>query len=204
MHRRFLFGVLAMAVGVVVLAFGWVAPAAGRRRRRGDGVDEGLSRSSRRRSRSPPAARCVDLRRVGVRPDAELRVAAIPAAQPVACPGHSTTAVDKGPDGKPVWDSGVHRADGFPFTHTSPTPGTYHYICRIHGGADANNPVTHMEGDVVVAAAVATAAGTGGGSAPNVDGSAPSGDAPPGSLPATGAGNRLAAAGVIGIAVARS
>ena len=33
------------------------------------------------------------------------------------------------------------------------SPGTYHYICVIHGGSAANNPVTHMEGDVVVVAA---------------------------------------------------
>ena len=43
---------------------------------------------------------------------------------PVNCPGHSTTAVDKGADGKPLWDSGVHRAAGYPYTHTFATPGT--------------------------------------------------------------------------------
>jgi plastocyanin len=69
---------------------------------------------------------------------------------PVSCPGHSTTAVTKGPDGKPLWDSGVHRANGFPYSHVFTTPGTYHYICVIHGGANANNPVTHMEGDIIV------------------------------------------------------
>ncbi|HZN14527.1 MAG TPA: plastocyanin/azurin family copper-binding protein [Acidimicrobiales bacterium] len=72
---------------------------------------------------------------------------------PVNCPGHSTTAVDKGSDGKLLWDSGVHRAEGFPFKTTFSKPGTYHYICVVHGGAGANNPVTHMEGDVVVFAA---------------------------------------------------
>jgi len=78
---------------------------------------------------------------------------------PVNCPGHSTTAVTKGPDGKPLWDSGVHRADGFPYSRVFTTPGTYHYICTVHGGANANNPVTHMEGDIVVdAASAATAA----------------------------------------------
>jgi plastocyanin len=76
---------------------------------------------------------------------------------PVNCPGHSTTAVDKGPDGKVLWDSGVHRADGFPFKFTFSKPGTYHYICVVHGGANANNPVTHMEGDIVVTAVAATA-----------------------------------------------
>ena len=77
------------------------------------------------------------------------------------CPGHSTTATAtataSGPDGKPLWDSGVHRASGFPYSHTFLTPGTYHYICVVHGGAHANNPVTHMEGDVVVQAAAAGA-----------------------------------------------
>jgi hypothetical protein len=68
----------------------------------------------------------------------------------VNCPGHSTTAVDRGTDGRPLWDSGVHRADGFPFSVTFTKPGTYHYICTVHGGSNANNPVTMMEGDVVV------------------------------------------------------
>jgi plastocyanin len=95
---------------------------------------------------------------------------------PVNCPGHSTTAVDKGPDGKPLWDSGVHRANGFPYSHVFTKPGTYHYICVIHGGANANNPVTHMEGDIIVDAATAAtpapapspAAGAGGTSSPTV------------------------------------
>jgi plastocyanin len=79
----------------------------------------------------------------------------------VMCPGHSATASTNGPDGKPLFDSGVHRAAGFPYSHTFVTPGTFHYICVIHGGAHANNPVTHMEGDVIVQAAPA---GTGTGS----------------------------------------
>lgn len=78
----------------------------------------------------------------------------------VMCPGHSTTASTNGPDGKPLWDSGVHRASGFPYSHTFLTPGTYHYICVVHGGAHANNPVTHMEGDIVVQAAAAGAGAT--------------------------------------------
>jgi hypothetical protein len=73
----------------------------------------------------------------------------------VTCPGHSTTAVDKGAGNKPLWDSGVHRADGFPFSFTFTKPGTYHYICVVHGGAAKNNPITNMEGDVVVEAAAA-------------------------------------------------
>ena len=66
---------------------------------------------------------------------------------PVNCPGHSTTAVDTSA-GRPLWDSGVHRADGFPFTTTFAKAGTFHYICVVHGGAGANNPVTHMEGEI--------------------------------------------------------
>jgi plastocyanin len=85
----------------------------------------------------------------------------------VMCPGHSTTAVDKGADGKLLWDSGVHRAGGFPYSRVFTKPGTYHYICTVHGGANANNPLTHMEGDIVVDAAAApapVASGAGSGS----------------------------------------
>jgi plastocyanin len=66
------------------------------------------------------------------------------------CPGHSTTAVDTGPGGKTSWDSGVHRADGFPFAMKFTKPGTYHYYCTVHGGQYPNNPVTHMDGVIVV------------------------------------------------------
>src|SRR5260221_7885873 len=153
MHRRLLFGVLAMAVGVVALAFGWVAPAGGE---------------------TAPVAATVSMKDFTFQP-ATVRIAAGSAVRwtydesasdpmpncespqfrppsPAACPGHSTTAVSQGADGKPLWDSGVHRADGYPFTHTFTAPGTYHYICTVHGGKNANNPVTHMEGDVVVLA----------------------------------------------------
>jgi len=71
------------------------------------------------------------------------------------CPGHSTTSLDNGPDGKPLWDSGVHRASGFPFSHTFATPGTYHYYCTVHGGPHPNNPITHMDGVVEVLPAAA-------------------------------------------------
>jgi LPXTG-motif cell wall-anchored protein len=76
---------------------------------------------------------------------------------PERCGGHSTTASDTGPDGKPLWNSGVHRADGFPFTHVFTKPGTYHYYCILHGGPNPNQPVTHMEGDIVVTAASGSA-----------------------------------------------
>jgi plastocyanin len=72
-----------------------------------------------------------------------------------SCPGHSITAVDNGPNGKPLWDSGVHRASGFPFSLSFTTPGTYRYYCTVHGGAHPNNPLTHMDGTVIVQAATA-------------------------------------------------
>jgi len=46
----------------------------------------------------------------------------------------------------------VHRATGFPFAHRFDAPGTYHYFCVVHGGPHPNNPVTHMNGDIVVLA----------------------------------------------------
>ena len=76
----------------------------------------------------------------------------------LTCPGHSTTAVQLGADGAPLWDSGVHRADGFPYSHTFTTPGTYAYYCVVHGGPNPNNPLTHMDGTIVVTAAAIPAA----------------------------------------------
>jgi plastocyanin len=66
------------------------------------------------------------------------------------CPGHSTTSVDKGVAGKPLWDSGVHHDEGFPFSVTFNAPGTYKYYCVVHGGSSPNNPLTHMDGTVIV------------------------------------------------------
>jgi len=83
-----------------------------------------------------------------------------PIAQAPHCPGHSSTSVAKNAAGQYLWDSGVKRADGFPFRVTFTTAGTFHYICTVHGGAAANNPLTHMEGDVIVRAAPAAAATT--------------------------------------------
>ena len=65
----------------------------------------------------------------------------IPGA-PVSCPGHSTTAVDAGSQNGHLWDSGVHRASGFPFSYTFTKPGTYKYYCSVHGGPTPNNPIT--------------------------------------------------------------
>ena len=85
----------------------------------------------------------------------------------VSCPGHSTTAAGLGPDGKPLWDSGVHRADGFPYSHTFTEPGTYAYYCTVHGGPTPNNPLTTMNGTIVVTGAPAAAvAGASGSTAP--------------------------------------
>lgn len=68
---------------------------------------------------------------------------------PVSCPGHSVTAVDTA-NGKPLFDSGVHRAPGFPYSLAFLAPGTYHYYCIVHGGPHPNNPLTHMDGTIVV------------------------------------------------------
>ena len=75
---------------------------------------------------------------------------------PVRCPGHSTTADSNGSGGTPLWDSGVKRAAGFPYSVRFLTPGTYAYHCTVHGGKNPNNPATHMNGTVVVLAAEAT------------------------------------------------
>jgi plastocyanin len=113
----------------------------------------------------------------------------------VSCPGHSTTAAGLGADGKPLWDSGVHRADGFPYSHTFTKPGTYAYYCTVHGGPNPNNPLTQMNGTVVVVAAPATAVSTSGGTtAPSTATSGPAtgAAAASGSLPVTGGTSRLA------------
>jgi plastocyanin len=69
---------------------------------------------------------------------------------PVAsCPGHSVTSTTKR-HGRPLFDSGVHRAAGFPFTVRFTVAGTFTYFCTVHGGPHPNNPVTHMDGTVIV------------------------------------------------------
>jgi len=92
-----------------------------------------------------------------------------PVEQAPHCPGHSTTSAAKDAAGNSLWDSGVKRASGFPFRHAFTAAGTFHYICTVHGGAAANNPVTHMEGDVVVRAAPAASGATGSGSSAGKD-----------------------------------
>jgi len=49
-----------------------------------------------------------------------------------------------------LFDTGVHRADHFPFRYTFTTAGTFAYYCTVHGGPHSNNPITAMNGTVVV------------------------------------------------------
>ena len=67
-----------------------------------------------------------------------------------SCPGHSVTATAVNSRHRPLFDSGVHRATGFPFRVTFTHPGTFTYFCDVHGGAHPNNPVTAMNGSVTV------------------------------------------------------
>ena len=55
--------------------------------------------------------------------------------------------------GSGIMGTDTGQAQSFDLSFT--TPGTYHYICVVHGGANKNNPVTNMEGDIVVEAAAA-------------------------------------------------
>jgi plastocyanin len=71
----------------------------------------------------------------------------------LACPGHTATASTKGPDGKAVFDSGTLKKSGASYSFTFTKPGTYAYYCVYHGGTTAtgkNNPVTNMNGTIVV------------------------------------------------------
>ena len=79
-------------------------------------------------------------------PNCETLQTGIPGA---GCPGHSTTSFAKGPNGKPLWDSGVHRADGFPFAFKFTKPGTYKYYCIPHGGPN-DSALTQMDGVITV------------------------------------------------------
>jgi plastocyanin len=77
------------------------------------------------------------------------------------CPGHTVTAKEAGPAGKPLFNSGLCKPpDGHPdqgatcpMTVTFDRSGTYHYYCAIHGGSSPNNPITHMDGTIVVTGA---------------------------------------------------
>lgn len=69
----------------------------------------------------------------------------------LSCPGHSVTST-RTYRGRRSFDSGLHRAAGFPYTLRFTRAGTYSYFCTVHGGAHPNNPVTHMDGTVIVRA----------------------------------------------------
>jgi plastocyanin len=115
---------------------------------------------------------------------------------PVNCPGHTTTASSTGPGGRPLWDSGTcappdgHPAGssaGCPYSVTFASPGSFSYFCVYHGGANANNPITKMNGVIVVTGApIGTGAGAGGNGS-GVSGANSGNSVVPG-LPATGAG----------------
>src|SRR5947209_13401906 len=77
------------------------------------------------------------------------------------CPGHTATASDKGPNGKALFDSGTLKKAGASYSFTFIKPGTYNYYCVYHGGTTAtgkNNPVTNMNGTIVVEGEAATPA----------------------------------------------
>jgi plastocyanin len=67
----------------------------------------------------------------------------------VMCPGHSVTSVAQHA-GHPLFDSKVHRAQGFPFAFRFTHPGTYNYFCTVHGGPHPNSPATAMNGTITV------------------------------------------------------
>jgi plastocyanin len=67
----------------------------------------------------------------------------------VMCPGHSVTAADRRA-GRPLFDSKVHRAQGFPFAYRFTRKGTYAYFCTVHGGPHPNSPATAMNGTITV------------------------------------------------------
>ena len=79
-------------------------------------------------------------------PGCESLVFQTPVAQ---CPGHSVTSTAT-KRGRPVFDSGVHHPWGYPFEVRFTTAGTFTYFCTVHGGAHPNNPLTHMDGTVIV------------------------------------------------------
>ena len=81
----------------------------------------------------------------------------------MACPGHTATAMDKGPDGKALFDSGTLKKSGASYSFTFTKPGTFQYYCVYHGGTTQtgkNNPITNMNGTIVIQGDAATAAAT--------------------------------------------
>jgi plastocyanin len=73
----------------------------------------------------------------------------------LACPGHTATASTKDTNGKAVFDSGNLKGAGASYSFTFTKPGSYSYYCVYHGGTTAtgkNNPITNMNGTIVVEA----------------------------------------------------
>src|SRR5947209_6689420 len=69
------------------------------------------------------------------------------------CPGHTATAMDKGSDGKALFDSGTLKKSGSSYSFTFTKAGTFNYYCVYHGGTTQtgkNNPITNMNGTIVV------------------------------------------------------
>jgi plastocyanin len=94
------------------------------------------------------------------------------------CPGHTATASTKGSDGKAIFNSGNLKQPGSSYSFTFTNAGTFNYYCVYHGGTTEtgkNNPVTNMNGTIVVEAAAAPTPATAGGSA-----ASPSSNAAPG------------------------
>jgi plastocyanin len=71
------------------------------------------------------------------------------------CPGHTATASTKDASGKAIFDSGTLKKAGSSYSFTFTKAGTFNYYCVYHGGTTAtgkNNPITNMNGTIVVAA----------------------------------------------------
>jgi plastocyanin len=69
------------------------------------------------------------------------------------CPGHTATASTKDASGKAIFDSGTLKKAGSSYSFTFTKAGTFNYYCVYHGGTMAtgkNNPVTNMNGTIVV------------------------------------------------------
>ena len=144
---------------------------------------------------------------------------------PVNCPGHTTTASTKGTNGAPLWNSGTcaapdgHAAPGAagcPFSVTFNQPGSFGYFCVFHGGTNANNPVTKMNGLIVVQGPAVGSSAQGGGGGGGVTASNPGSSGAPDSsavsadtisafvpgLPDTGSGSRPVPVSMAAIALA--
>jgi plastocyanin len=76
------------------------------------------------------------------------------------CPGHTATASDKDGGGKPLFNSGTLKKAGSSYSFTFTKAGTFNYYCIYHGGTTAtgkNQPITNMNGTIVVQGEAAAA-----------------------------------------------